>query len=216
LEVPLSYSPGLIFSPLLFRRSQLDHKTHRNSPESRWDLSAFAVQRASSGETLAKLWDLLAETNATAAHKAGWELVDRPAEAVALLREKLKPAQLADEAMVKSLVVQLDHQDFAKREAATKALQELGGVAAPALRAALKWDPSPEKANRIKRLLAFVNAPVVPPGERLRELRAVAILERIGTPAARKQLEELAGGVSDARLTLEAAAAVARLKGRSK
>ena len=181
-----------------------------------WDLSAFAVQSASSGETPAKLWDVLAETSATAAHKAGWELVDRPAEAVAMLREKLKPARPLEEAMVQSLVAKLDHQDFATREAATKALQELGAIAAPALRSALKGEASPERANRIKRLLALVNAPVVPPGERLRELRAVAILERIGTAEARKQLDELAGGVSDARLTLEAAAAVARLKGRSK
>ena len=61
-----------------------------------------------------------------------------------------------------------------------------------------------------------MNAPIVSPGERLRELRAVAILERIRTPEAQKQLDELASGVPDARLTREAAAAVARLKGGPK
>ena len=46
--------------------------------------------------------------------------------------------------------------------------------------------------------------------------RAVAILERTGTDEARKLLDELAGGLPDARLTMEAEAAVARLKRQSK
>jgi hypothetical protein len=166
--------------------------------------------------TPAKLWDVLADKNTTAAHKAGWELMDRPAEAVALLRDKLKPARPADEAVVKSLIARLNDQEFAEREAASKALQALGAAAAPALRSALKGDPSAEQVDRIKRLLAAVNLSVVPAGERLREVRAVAILERTGTAEARKLLDELASGVPDAWLTMEAEAAVARLKGRSK
>ncbi|MDB5310797.1 MAG: hypothetical protein JWO38_4999 [Gemmataceae bacterium] len=181
-----------------------------------WDLTAFAVHPKASSETPAKLWDALAGKDAAAAHKAGWELVDRPAEAVALLREKLKPARPADEVAVNALVSKLGDQEFAQREAATEALQALGAASAPALRSALKGDPSAEQADRIKRLLVAVNAPVAPPGDRLRELRAVAILERTRTAEARKLLDELAGGVPDARLTMEAAAAAARLKGLAK
>jgi hypothetical protein len=52
---------------------------------------------------------------------------------------------------------------------------------------------------------------VQPRGERLRELRALLILEQAGTPAARQLLEELAGGVAEVRLTQEAKAALGRV-----
>jgi hypothetical protein len=52
-------------------------------------------------------------------------------------------------------------------------------------------------------------APVA--GERLQALRAVEVLERVGTPEARRLLETLAGGAPGARLTWEARAALGRL-----
>jgi hypothetical protein len=42
-------------------------------------------------------------------------------------------------------------------------------------------------------------------------LRAIEILERIGTPEARKGLEDLAKGIPEARQTQEAKAALIRL-----
>jgi hypothetical protein len=49
-------------------------------------------------------------------------------------------------------------------------------------------------------------------GELLRQWRAVAVLERIGSPEADALLKELAGGLSEARLTREAVDALARRK----
>jgi len=46
----------------------------------------------------------------------------------------------------------------------------------------------------------------------LRELRSVEVLERLGSRQARHQLETLAAGTADATLTIEAKAALARLK----
>ncbi|VTR93808.1 wd-40 repeat : Uncultured bacterium genome assembly Metasoil_fosmids_resub OS=uncultured bacterium PE=4 SV=1: Sigma70_r2: Sigma70_r4_2 [Gemmata massiliana] len=181
-----------------------------------WDLTAFPVRAKVSADTPTKLWDTLAGKDSPATHKAAWELVDRPAEALDLIRDKLKPTRPADEVTVRKLISKLDDTDFVERESATKALQALSTAAAPALRSALKADPSAERADRIKRLLAALNAPVVPAGDNLRELRAVAILERIGTAEARKVLDTLTGGIPDARLTVEAAAAVTRLKAQSK
>ena len=53
-----------------------------------------------------------------------------------------------------------------------------------------------------------------PSPARLRELRAVELLEGIGTPAAKQYLAELAQGAAGAPLTREAAAALGRLERR--
>jgi hypothetical protein len=49
-------------------------------------------------------------------------------------------------------------------------------------------------------------------GETLRRLRGVAVLEKIGTPAARRVLERLASGFERARETTDAKASLLRLK----
>jgi RNA polymerase sigma factor (sigma-70 family) len=170
-----------------------------------WDLTAFPATAKPAGAAVATLWDALAGGDAAAAYKAGWELADRPAEAVALLREKLKPAKAADAAAVTALVTKLDDKDFATREAASKALLAFGDTAVSSLQAAIKGELSAEQTERVERVLAAAKSPVLT-GERLREVRAVAVLERVGSADARKLLDELAGGLPDARLTKEAAA----------
>lgn len=57
-------------------------------------------------------------------------------------------------------------------------------------------------------------APGIVAGESLRRLRAIQVLERIATPAAREVLAALASGSPTARETLEASLALQRLKWR--
>jgi hypothetical protein len=59
-------------------------------------------------------------------------------------------------------------------------------------------------------LLERVHGPVTQP-ELLQALRAVAVLEDISTPQARRLLEQLASGAPEARLTREAQASLRRL-----
>ncbi len=73
----------------------------------------------------------------------------------------------------------------------------------------LSGELSLEVRRRIERLLGTLEG-----SERLRGRRALAALERIGTPEARRLLEVLAGGVPGAHLTREARAAVNRLRSR--
>jgi hypothetical protein len=91
-------------------------------------------------------------------------------------------------------------------------LEQLSETAEPALRKALTDDPPPEARRRIERLLDKLRqSRLRPPAERVRLVRAVEVLELIGSPAARQVLATLAGGAPEAQLTLEAKTALERL-----
>jgi hypothetical protein len=111
-------------------------------------------------------------------------------------------------------VADLDHDQFAVREKAMAELEMLGEWAEPALRKILESDPSTETRRRVERLLEQLDRLTVA-GGRLRTLRAIEVLEHIGTPEARRVLEMLAGGFSGSRVTREAKAALDRLARRS-
>jgi hypothetical protein len=92
-------------------------------------------------------------------------------------------------------------------------LRRLGEHAEPALRAALAAEPSLEARKRIEELREGIRALRTRP-EHLRELRAVEILEQIGTSSARLLLRTVAEGSQAARLTREAKASLDRLAKR--
>jgi hypothetical protein len=107
----------------------------------------------------------------------------------------------------------LDSETFDVRESAAKELSALGEGIEPALRQALKGKRSAEVRRRIEQLLdGFRN---VPTGDSIRVVRAVEVLERIGTAEARQVLEAFAKGAPAARLTREAQAALDRLSRRA-
>src|SRR5205823_3131596 len=108
----------------------------------------------------------------------------------------------------------LDSDQFRVRQAAEQKLRALGELAESALRAALKAGPSLERRRRIEAVLTILDPTGTVHGELLRELRAVQVLERIGSPEARRVLEALAQGVESARLTRAAKGAVTRLARR--
>jgi hypothetical protein len=113
---------------------------------------------------------------------------------------------------LRSVLADLDSTSFPRREAASRQLTSLADRAGPALHAALKTDLSAEQRRRIEEALATLTA--VPPANALRDLRAVEVLERIGTPEAGLVLEKLARGAPEARLTREAKATLERLARR--
>src|SRR5262249_33888667 len=100
---------------------------------------------------------------------------------------------------------------FTIRQNALKEMEAVGDVAAPAVRAALAANPSPEVARRLQGLLAKWDAAALP-AETVRDLRGVEVLEVIKTPDARALLAEVAQGDPAARLTREAAESLGRLK----
>jgi WD40 repeat protein len=167
-----------------------------------------------------KLWEELAGDDPAAAYRAGWGLAEAGPKAVTLLEKRLQPAKKVDpDAPIRQLIKNLDADEFDVRENASKELKKIGKPAEPLLRKALGGNPSAEVRRRIEELLeAGLEArPVknLPPGilegEPLRTVRAIRVLEQIGTAEARKILEALVEGNPGARETQEAKASLERL-----
>jgi WD40 repeat protein len=181
-----------------------------------WDVTVVRPRPATEDlteEALAESWKALTDADAGAAWSAVARLAAGPAPSVSLLKERLRPAPAVDGKKIAWLVADLDSDDFAAREAATRRLADEGERAEAALRKALEGSPSPELHRRAGRLLKDLKDGSSP--EQLRAVRATAVLEYADSPEARRLLEALAGGAEDARLTQEAKAALARLDRRA-
>jgi WD40 repeat protein len=156
-------------------------------------------------------WADLADPDAGRAYRALLALVDAPGAAIPLIRARLKalPAP-PDRKQLEKLIALLDSDEFARREAASQELAAAGAAAKDALRQALEKEPSTEVRRRVKDLLETIARNGMAP-ERLRAVRAVEVLERIGTPAARQLLAELSRRVNDRILEQEIAESLDRL-----
>ncbi len=183
-----------------------------------WDLALAAAARprkeALTAAAAEKLWETAATGEARAAFAALADLAAAPGLAVEVLRRQVKPAPAAPtNADLDRLFKAMDSDDFDARRKASRELGELGEPAVPAVRRRLELAPSAEVRRRAREFLdRFDKAELSP--ERLKQLRAVELLEGIGTPAAKALLAELAKGAAGAPLTLDAAAALARLEPR--
>src|SRR5262249_4248883 len=98
------------------------------------------------------------------------------------------------------------------RRDAEAELEKLGEDAEASLRELLRRPGSLEARLRAERLLKKLDGG--PTLGRLRELRALEVLEQAGTPEARRLLAELAKGAEGAWLTGEAEATLKRLSAR--
>jgi RNA polymerase sigma factor (sigma-70 family) len=160
------------------------------------------------------LWEAVGGKDAAAAHRAVWELAADPEGTVGFLQAQVKPAPRLSDRRLKEmteLIGQLDAGSFATRQQAQALLRKIGEPAVPAVLRALASKPrSLEQTRRLEQLLHEL-VPPAPTGATLRCFRAVEVLERIGTVAARRALAELAGGQDGVRLTQAAREALERL-----
>jgi RNA polymerase sigma factor (sigma-70 family) len=157
------------------------------------------------------LWGDLAGTDALKAFQAIRTLRAAPGSTLPWLRERLHPVSSPDPAMLARRIAELDSDQFDVRKQAEEDLKKLGSLAHPALRRTLANRPSLQVQQRIEKLLEkqVTGQPLT--SEELRGLRAVEVLEQIGTPEARQVLEQLGQGAEGALLTREAKAAWQRL-----
>jgi WD40 repeat protein len=181
-----------------------------------WDLHGLNPEPPgthTSPQGLQKLWAALSSRDSPTAYRAIFSLVRMRDPALAFLKEHLEPIPGADPQRVQRLLVDLDDEQPSTRETATRELAQYAEVIEPELRRALARNPSPEARRRVEALLAGAKSF---PGskEGLRGLRAIQVLEGIGSARAREVLEKLSRGAPSAGQTRAAKAALERLNRR--
>ena len=177
-----------------------------------WDVKPPAEKATplTAADSLAA-WADLAQPDGAKGFAAVCRLTDDPTRALALLKDRLRPATVPPADEVQKLVCELGSTNFQTRENAEKSLRVFGDRVEAPLREALKATESAEAKRRIEAILASFALLTPPEGETLRGIRAVWVLERIGTPDARQLLDDLAKGAETVRLTRESKTALGRL-----
>lgn len=176
------------------------------------DHVAAAVKEQPRQAAPEQLWTDLGSDDAARAFQTLCRLVAAPDRAVALLRKELKPVAVIEEREIVALLDDLNSDDFKVREHASKALADISEQALPAMKKALEGDIALEARKRLERLVeqaaSRTSAPL------LRALRAIEVLEHLGTAESKHVLLDLAGGAPQAQVTREAKASLQRLARR--
>ena len=156
-----------------------------------WAVAPPRTAGALTPADLDRLWTRLSEYNGAAAYRAAQKLASAPEQAVGLFKERLKPLPEPDLKKVPRLLADLDNDAFAVREAATRELAQFGPLVAELLQKTLAGKPPIEVQRRVELVLSEIQQYPIP-SEQLRQLRAIQVLEWLGTPVAADRIEVLA------------------------
>jgi WD40 repeat protein len=156
-------------------------------------------------------WSWLAERTGTNAGKGMNILQSKPKETIAHFAAHIAPAKPVPADDVRRWLNGLASTDYAVRAQAMKSLEAADAQTEDVLRKTLTKETPAETKRRIEQLLERIEKYAENP-QRLREVRAVEVLERIGSPEARALLTQWSEGPPLARLTREAKAALDRLQ----
>ena len=180
-----------------------------------WDIEQLLKKRVPNSKELEVAWHALADPDAARAFQAIAALTAHPHETLAMLKERMPPPASIDAKRVDQLLADLGSDQFAIRQKAARELEKLADVAEPALKSALARVKRLEERRRIEELLRTLEEGDLAP-QSLQTLRAIEVLERIGTAEARRLLETQARGLAGCRATEAAAAALERLAKRAR
>jgi RNA polymerase sigma factor (sigma-70 family) len=185
-----------------------------------WERKALPRPRSAKGVELSPkeldaFWADLADTDASKAFRSIRTLIRAREQAVAFLKDHLRPIPPEAAEKIAAWIADLDNERFETRSKAEAELEKLEELAEPALRRALRKQPSSlEARRRLEALLQRLEGPITST-ETLRRLRAVEALEHIGSPETRQVLQALTEGAPQALLTRQAKAALKRLTHQS-
>jgi hypothetical protein len=161
-------------------------------------------------DELQPIWEELA-TEPEGALKT---LVGTPAQAVPFLSERLRRMAVTDPLLIRQWVRDLDHDEFRVRQRAAEELEQVGQLAERELRHALEGAPSLELQRRVEQLLENDGHGLQLPPESRPVPGALRVLETLGTPEARRVMQEVARRKPGAWLSEQAKAALERPAGR--
>ena len=191
------------------------------SPDSRllvsgdWDSGTVHVFEVATGQEFRKFAGHQGRAFNMAFSSDGALLLTGNADTTALLWDILgrhtKPlaGPLSAKDLEAKLIADVGSATFSVRERAIAELESLGEAAEPDVRKALGAQPPLEVRQRLRRFLDNLQG-----AQRLRALRALQILELIGSSESRRLVEALAKGAPGAWLTNEARATWDRLAKR--
>jgi WD40 repeat protein len=171
-----------------------------------WDLTIPSA-RLSEREADAE-WNELKSKDAKRAYEAIRRLAGDPEGTPKLLKARLRPVTAPDSRRVVSLIAAFDDDAFAVRDRAETELATYGDAILPALKRAQADKPSAEAGRRLSNLVGQAESNSL---DQLQQLRALEILERIGTSAAKDVLRTMAAGLPGTRLTTDAKESLRRL-----
>jgi roadblock/LC7 domain-containing protein len=180
-----------------------------------WDVAGLKREPAANRiELTAKerdaLWNELSGDDAGKAFQSSLRLAAAPKDTVAFLSDRLQPATPVDPAKLDKLVADLGSDNFQTRTKATVELEALRDLAVPALQKVLASSPPLETKRRIEPILDKITTGVLT-SDQVRLVRAVEVLEQIGSPEARQVLQTLASGAAGALSTRQAQIVLQRL-----
>ena len=167
-----------------------------------WELPP-ETRKPSSHRMIARTWDDLASLDARIGHNAVWAMRNEPAKAIALLKERLKPAHLPAAKELEPLIADLGAPQYAKREAAQRGLRQFGQTIEPMLREAARTVTSAEQRRRLNQISTDCQNIASRTADEIRAIRCVQVLESITKPEARQLLQDLSKGAESAILTRE-------------
>jgi hypothetical protein len=156
-------------------------------------------------------WTTLGNHHSAQGYSALESLAVAPSSVLPFLKDRFGPLAAVDATLIGQWVVDLNNNDFKIRDKAMHELRKVGESARPALEKALAKDPPLEMKKRIDQLLDRLEPGRMDP-ERLRLLRTIQLLEKIGTAEARELLERFATGNPADPLTQDAVATLERMK----
>jgi len=179
-----------------------------------WDVAALNREPKRAvvelqAEELKTLWSDLVGDDADKASSSIRRLASAPKQTTPFLAEHVKPAAPPDVKKIAQWIADLDSDNFKTRATAAEELEKLGELAIPALEKVLVSQSPVEMIRRAQSILEKLTTGALT-AEQIRIVRAVEVLEGLGTAEARQVLETLAQGAPGALTTRHAQAVLDR------
>jgi WD40 repeat protein len=181
-----------------------------------WDVGTALTEPRPKREepmSMQQAWDALASTRAELALRAAQTLAAAPVNALAFLNQRLLAREYSEQ--VTRLISTLSDDEVAARRKASLDLMAFGDEAETELQAALAGAEG-ELRILVSEVLEKAHGPVPASSAVVRRLRAIRLLEEIGTPEALQYLQSIQPNLASERERKEAKAALARLSARRK